>query len=285
MFSEPDTNDRCHWEGDKYICESPPTDVFLQNISARASPWLINRVEATYDAEFSQSKYVLFLILTTALGAMMWMFSTFYYGADFGRLPFIHGSSFSFVVMILIAVICYFVLWGIVAGIGLIGNQIAQVIAFCLFLAAAWVTGLLTSFMFYSYQVEYGLTFDEIRNTFLHLSVVAAIALMGSVIAGLLVEDYVSEGRGQQIGAGIAVMGIIIIIVEPLLYFMFNKWDWMVILLDVIVIGWVCLSIMFSVPELKAQLKEGAVVSASAFIFLSFANILIRLMEIYYRSK
>ena len=207
---------------------------------------------------------------TMFIGAFIWAFSAMFFSGYFtsGNLPLEFGGGF-----IIATIIGYIAIW---IATTIFAARRQNRTAAILFYAAAFITGLMNSFILYGAAALIGL--ELAKFLFVVASVVGLFAVAGGLIIGLAFKDKI---KGNFLW-GFMIFGIILILMESVIYMMGVNTP-MMMGISALMLIWIFGVIIYDDATLPAKIRQGYWMIAVIDIFLDFVIVVIRIFYILVR--
>jgi FtsH-binding integral membrane protein len=204
---------------------------------------------------------------TMFIGAFIWAFSAMFFSGYFtsGILPLEFGGGF-----IIATIIGYIGIWITTTIFAARGQNHTAAL---LFYAAAFITGLMNSFVLYAAAEVIGL--ELAMFLFVVSAVVGVFAVAGGLIIGLAFKDKI---KGNFIWS-FMIFGIVLIFMESIIYMMGVTTPMMMGISGLMLI-WIMGVVVYDGATLPAKIRQGYWMIAVIDIFLDFVIVVIRIFFI-----
>ncbi|MCF2140008.1 MAG: Bax inhibitor-1 family protein [Candidatus Lokiarchaeota archaeon] len=206
---------------------------------------------------------------TLFFGAAIWAFSALFFSG------YITGKAIIPSIGIIIALsIGYFIIW--IVTIILAARQQNE-ISRLLFFAAAFITGILNSFVLYSGALEVGLSLA--KDLFVAASIIGVFAVGGALFIGYTFRKNFSH----KYIVSFLIFGFIIIIMEWSLSIFISQMSGWFIFISILSLIWIMGITVYDGATLPLKIAAGYWMVAVIDIFLDFIIVLIRIFIILVR--
>lgn len=202
---------------------------------------------------------------TMFIGAFIWAFSAMFFSGYFGFPP-LEMSGGLFIALI----VGYFGLWIVTTIYAARGQNHTAAL---LFYVAAFITGVLNSFVLYAAAAVIGL--ELAKFLFIISAVVGVFAVGGGLIIGLAFKDKI---KGNFLWS-FMIFGIVLIFMESIVYMM-GVTTPMMMGISALMLIWIMGVVVYDGATLPAKIRQGYWMIAVIDIFLDFIIVVIRIFVI-----
>ncbi|MHA1746246.1 MAG: hypothetical protein ACTSWW_09615 [Promethearchaeota archaeon] len=204
---------------------------------------------------------------TMFIGAFIWAFCAMFFSGYFtsGNLPLEFGGGF-----IITTIISYIGIW---IATTIFAARRQNHTAALLFYIAAFITGLMNSFILYGAAAVIGL--ELATFLFVISSVVGVFAVAGGLIIGLAFKDKI---KGNFLWS-FMIFGIVLIFMESIIYMM-GVTTPMMMGISALMLIWIMGVVVYDGATLPAKIRQGFWMIAVINIFLDFVIVVIRIFFI-----
>ncbi len=220
------------------------------------------------------------MLLTVTFGMVLWVISAFVYSGWIGHSPFVVN-----LVNMILLLLAYFGLWIAVAVMAWIRKPWSNLVGLGFFGSACWVTGIIMALVFQYVQADTGLSVEVLTELFVTAMVIGSVSVIGALYIGYLIGPKMGQDKIQRFLWALFISGILLVILEPILYLIFAWSDLWLYAINGIVILWAVCGVIVDGMLMADKEMEDQWLMMAVNIFLSLILIILRIFEVLARLK